>query len=81
MSSFVEFQALVLDKLCSLESRLSSIETALGIDDIITNESNTQSAINPNNEPTNVGSDLRVEINDYRNKLSEIKSFLSASEF
>ena len=79
MSSFIEFQALVLGKLCSIEERISVIESVLGItenelsdieDKIIVSEPEHVENVNNNNG-------LKDDISDFQKQLSEIKSLFS----
>lgn len=77
MSSFIEFQAIVLDKLCSLEIRLGNIEEVLGISSSENTEIIEESAETVEN-PDESG--LKKEFKDFQSELSEIKSLFS-SEF
>lgn len=78
MSSYIEFQALVLDKLCSIESRLSNIESVLGINEnssrIISEEENPEYLLNNN------GSSLEDEIFDFQKQLTDLKSLFNESD-
>lgn len=79
MSSFIEFQALVLDKLCSIENRLSCIEEELGItpETVITDTQDN----NGSDKITEQNLTFKNEINDFQNKLADIKSLLSSSNY
>ena len=77
MSSFIEFQAIVLDKLCSLENRLGNIEEVLGISSSENTEIIEESAETVKNTDEN---GLKKEFKDFQSELSEIKSLFS-SEF
>ncbi len=75
MSSFTEFQALVLGKLCSIEERISDIEAILGI-----SQSSETDDIESEPEPIETNSDyvgLEDEISDFQKQLNEIKSLFS----
>lgn len=68
MSSFIEFQAVIMAKLCSIESRLDNIENALGI----SQDRGTVSDLNDNG--MNNKQSLKKEIDDLQCRLAEIKS-------
>lgn len=79
MSSFIEFQALVLGKLCSIEERISEIEDVLGISRISPTDDEGGS-IAP--EPVKINDDngLKDEISDFQKQLDDIKSLFSESD-
>lgn len=81
MSSFIEFQAVVLDKLCSIENRLSAIEEVLGISRDEKNNFTCESEIIVLEQKNESGQSLKNDINDFQNKLADIKSLFSASEY
>ncbi len=71
MSSFIEFQAVVMAKLCSIESRLDKIENALGVSDEVECFFDSKSI---NQDEMSNEQSLKNEISDLQNKLAEIKS-------
>lgn len=79
MSSFIEFQAMVLGKLCSIEERISNIETVLGIDMSECTDENIDSS------PENIGEISREnsfvdDISDFHRQLDDIKSIFDRSD-
>ena len=78
MSSFIEFQALVLDKLCSIESRISNIESALGINEI-SSKINSEELMTES-KPENNDSCLNDEISDFQKQLTDLKSLFNESD-
>ncbi len=83
MSSFIEFQALVLGKLCSIEERISVIESVLGIsaDIPVTNDEAEQITAEPEKvENSNNDNGFKDEISDFQKQLEDIKSLFSASD-
>lgn len=82
MSSFTEFQALVLGKLCSIEERISVIEEVLGISEYTSDESDLEPEYS---EPDNAEDDnnyhrFKNDIFDFQNQLSDIKSLFSEND-
>lgn len=73
MSSFTEFQALVLSKLCSIEERISVIESVLEIPQYSTPDSEHET-IDSETENINDENGFKAEITDFQKKLDEIKS-------
>lgn len=79
MSSFIEFQAVVLDKLCSIENRLNKIEEVLGIPQNTESPcTHTSEEVCTDNEPKTVNS-FENEISSFQNELADIKSLFSVS--
>lgn len=79
MSSFIEFQAIVMDKLCSIENRLDTIENLLGVryeknDENICEKSETERC---SDESQN---SFISEINEFHNELANLKTIFSASK-
>lgn len=77
MSSFIEFQALVLDKLCSIESRISNIESVLGIDEV---SSKIKSAEIITDFESKNNSNFKDEIFDFQKQLTDLKSLFNESD-
>ena len=77
MSSFIEFQAVVLDKLCSIENRLNNIEEALGIPQNIQQQC-TDSAEEVHE--TKAENSFKNEISSFQNELADIRSLFSVSD-
>lgn len=75
MSTFIEFQNMILDKLCSIENRISNIESVLGIavDDIPLSDCEQDTAVDTA-EVTCCNNPLEDEISDFQKQLNEIKS-------
>ncbi len=73
MSTFIEFQTMILNKLCSIEDRISNIESALGISEKIfpgeTSEQETAESVVESPEST-----LEDELSDFQKQLNDIKS-------
>lgn len=81
MGTFIEFQAMVLEKLCGIESRLSNIEASLGISCEETAETPAIDAEIICDDKNDENHTFKNEINDFQNKLADIKSLLSSSEY
>lgn len=80
MSSFVEFQAILFDKLCLIENRLSNIEAVLGIEDSQEiNEENCPEVV-VEKEETVSNECLKDELADFHESLADIKSLFSLSD-
>ncbi len=77
MSSFIEFQALVLDKLCSIESRISNIESVLGIDEV-SSKIKSEETITDFESKNN--SSFKDEISDFQKQLTDLKSLFNESD-
>lgn len=82
MSNFIEFQALVLEKLTRIDERLSNIEATLGINceseqDIPSDDSE---AFGDDNSLVHNQS-LKSEFDNFQNELADIKSLFSSSDF
>lgn len=80
MSSFTEFQAIVLGKLSSIEERIADIEAILGISCI--SDSEEKAAENVDYEPEIVEknsnyTELKEGISDFQKQLDDIKSLFS----
>lgn len=73
MSTFIEFQNKILDKLCSIEDRLSKIESVLGVSDSEILQSEPVQ-IADKCEETAPESYLKDEIFDFQKQLNDIKS-------
>ncbi len=78
MSSFIEFQAMVLDKLCSIESRISNIESALGINEI-SSKINSEEVMTEFKTENN-SSNFKDEISDFQKQLTDLKSLFNESD-
>ena len=78
MSSFIEFQAMVLGKLCSIEDRISNIESVLGIDETVSSEENVLSA--ENTEEISRENFFKDEISEFHRQLDDIKSIFNESD-
>lgn len=80
MSSFIEFQAMVLGKLCSIEERITNIETVLGIsDEVCSEECIDLSDQNP--ECQSCENSFKDEISEFHKQLDDIKSFFAEADF
>lgn len=77
MSSFIEFQALVLDKLCSIESRISNIESVLGINEFSSKIKSEETIIDF--EAKN-NTSFKDEISDFQKQLTDLKSLFNESD-
>ncbi len=82
MSSFIEFQALVLGKLCSIEERISDIEGVLGISRIPSTDDEPEQIVAEaeNVEKVNNDNGFKDEISDFHKQLDDIKSLFSESD-
>lgn len=81
MSSFIEFQAIVFDKLSAIENRLINIENVLGISseqcelhDIPIINSDSSEIENEKNDT------LKKELIDFQDELSDIKNLFITSD-
>lgn len=79
MSSFIEFQAMVLGKLCSIEERISNIETVLGIDVSECTDENIDSSSENIGEISRENSFVD-DISDFHRQLDDIKSIFDRSD-
>lgn len=79
MSSFIEFQAMVLGKLCSIEDRISNIEAVLGINETVSSEENTVLSVD-NTEEISRENSFKDEISDFHRQLDDIKSIFNGSD-
>ncbi len=82
MSSFIEFQALVLGKLCSIEERISKIESVLGVSRDITASDDVEQAVAEPDNVENADNDngFKNEILGFQKQLDDIKSLFSPSD-
>lgn len=80
MSSFIEFQAVVLDKLCSIENRLNNIEEALGIPQNIQQQCTDSAEEVQKIEETKAENSFKNEISSFQNELADIRSLFSVSD-
>lgn len=79
MSSFVEFQAMVLGKLCSIEERISNIENVLGINSEDSAEEDVVLTVE-NSEKISRENTFGDELSDFHRQLEDIKSVFNASD-
>ena len=80
MNSFIEFQAIVMDKLCSIESRLDEIENVLGIKPQKEDKSDCENENTDFSENKSGNNSLIGEFNDFHNELVNIKALFTSSE-
>lgn len=74
MSTFVEFQKTILDKLCSIEDRLTRIEAVLNISDNVIPETIAEPEQSDFIEAESSDSSFIDEISDFQKQLNDIKS-------
>lgn len=74
MSTFIEFQNMILDKLCSIEDRLANIESVLGISDNTSFAETVPEQIAAEPEQKSSDNALADEMNDFQKQLNDIKS-------
>ena len=80
MSSFVEFQAMVLGKLCSIEDRISKIENVLGISEEEKSCENID-LCHDIKEETPRENTFKDDISDFHKQLDDIKTFFAGTDY
>ncbi len=81
MSSFIEFQAIVFDKLSAIENRLINIENTLGISCDKHEPENVEKISTEPVESKNEKKDvLKKELSAFQDELSDIKNLFASSD-